>query len=423
MRSALLLLVCALPASAQEPRRAEAPPSHISLGLSETDLARNLAARLSRVKQFRDLDEATLERLRQSANLDKLGDLLKRFQNGETPNDPGFKQALNDILEKNPELKNPETLERLRKRFEQQLGPRSGENPLRLPFEKLIPPPTPTPGPTNGTGPPGEMPTPPVRPLQPNDPQSGPPPPTPTPPAPEQPPENEKLRDLMKWASERGGKFAQSESFQKLIKDFTDKKFALDPNNPAAAKFQEWLKGAGQSLESAASKIEKPPGWNWPTIKTPDLKLPAWRPPDVSVPDVGGVASAGKPLVALVVLAIVVVAVVLALRQVQLRHAAAASAPARALPTLPAVINTRADLIRAYECLGLINGGRPAETWHHRRIADHLSGDDAARHDAANRLADLYEESRYAPAASPLAEEQLAAARRDLRLLAGAPRL
>lgn len=76
-----------------------------------------------------------------------------------------------------------------------------------------------------------------------------------------------------------------------------------------------------------------------------------------------------------------------------------------------------ADLIRAFETLALLRHGEPARTWHHRATAAGFAADER---DAADRLAGLYESTRYAPEQSEPTADQLAAARRDLARLTGA---
>ncbi len=76
-----------------------------------------------------------------------------------------------------------------------------------------------------------------------------------------------------------------------------------------------------------------------------------------------------------------------------------------------------ADLIRAFEALALLRHGEPARTWHHRATAAGFAADER---DAADRLAGLYESTRYAPEQPEPTADQLAAARRDLARLAGA---
>ncbi len=81
-------------------------------------------------------------------------------------------------------------------------------------------------------------------------------------------------------------------------------------------------------------------------------------------------------------------------------------------------VTSRVELIQAFEYLSLLRCGEPARTWHHRAIAECLGGTEAHRRDAAARLAELYEQARYAPADNR--EPDWSTARGPLTLLAGA---
>jgi hypothetical protein len=81
-------------------------------------------------------------------------------------------------------------------------------------------------------------------------------------------------------------------------------------------------------------------------------------------------------------------------------------------------VATRQELIQAFEYLSLLRCGEPARAWHHHAIADRLGGTEAERREAAERLAALYEQARYAPAAGT--EPDWSAARGPLTTLAGA---
>ncbi|HLJ98249.1 MAG TPA: hypothetical protein VKU02_34135 [Gemmataceae bacterium] len=103
-------------------------------------------------------------------------------------------------------------------------------------------------------------------------------------------------------------------------------------------------------------------------------------------------------------------------------------------PIHPTAVKTRAELIQAFEYLSLLRLGPTARNWHHWAIASGLgrssdaapsprswADDSSERLRAAEQLAFLYEQARYAPAAEALPEAALATARRDLCLLAGVP--
>lgn len=85
-------------------------------------------------------------------------------------------------------------------------------------------------------------------------------------------------------------------------------------------------------------------------------------------------------------------------------------------PLDPARVASRVELIQAFEYLSLLRCGEPARSWHHRAIAECLSGSEAGRREAAARLAELYEQARYAPANG--GEPDWSTAREPLSLLA-----
>ena len=98
-----------------------------------------------------------------------------------------------------------------------------------------------------------------------------------------------------------------------------------------------------------------------------------------------------------------------------------------AWPVAPAHVTTRGDLVRAFEHLALLILGPTARACHHHDLANRLSQQGEVlvpeRREAAERLAALYEQARYAPeqahADVPLPESEQAIARQALCLLAG----
>jgi hypothetical protein len=91
-------------------------------------------------------------------------------------------------------------------------------------------------------------------------------------------------------------------------------------------------------------------------------------------------------------------------------------------PVSPGEVSTRQDVIRAFEYLALLCLGPTAGACHHRDLADRLAeqdSDNPARRQAADLLAWLYEQARYAPAGETLSPEHISDARHALRLLAG----
>jgi hypothetical protein len=159
----------------------------------------------------------------------------------------------------------------------------------------------------------------------------------------------------------------------------------------------------------------RPPSWEGPR----GMSLP-----NVGRPDVGG-ADTWSSLLWLVTVVVVGGAVLSVLLWQRTRAARAAEAAWKLgpWPVNPATVSTREDLVRAFEYLSLLLLGRVALTWNHLEIAARLGGARASaeRLRAAAQLAALYEQARYAPPHEALPGSELAAARRDLCLLAGVP--
>lgn len=91
-------------------------------------------------------------------------------------------------------------------------------------------------------------------------------------------------------------------------------------------------------------------------------------------------------------------------------------------PVAPNAVATRQDVIRAFEYLALLRLGPTAATCHHRELAQRLAEQDnslVGRRQAADMLAGLYEQARYAPVDETLSPEELSDARHTLTLLAG----
>jgi hypothetical protein len=89
-------------------------------------------------------------------------------------------------------------------------------------------------------------------------------------------------------------------------------------------------------------------------------------------------------------------------------------------PVAPDAVASRDDLVRAFEYLALLRLGADACTSNHLAVAARIgeAEPEHSRRAAAKELARLYERARYDPDRSPLGDADLAAARRDLSLLA-----
>ena len=90
-------------------------------------------------------------------------------------------------------------------------------------------------------------------------------------------------------------------------------------------------------------------------------------------------------------------------------------------PVDPAAIQTRTQLVQAFEYLSLLRLGSGARSWNHLQIAAGL-GDNSDSREAADQLASLYEQARYVPGAESLSPAAAQTARRTLTVLAGVGR-
>jgi hypothetical protein len=88
-------------------------------------------------------------------------------------------------------------------------------------------------------------------------------------------------------------------------------------------------------------------------------------------------------------------------------------------PIDPRRINTREDVVKAFEYLSVLICGATAKTWTHNTIADALSELATTHGETAVQLARLYELARYAPLDEPLTRDELMEARELVCGLAG----
>jgi hypothetical protein len=87
-------------------------------------------------------------------------------------------------------------------------------------------------------------------------------------------------------------------------------------------------------------------------------------------------------------------------------------------PVDPAHIQSRQEVVLAFEYLSLLQLGPEARSLNHRDIAFGLGEADERRR-AAQELARLYEQARYTPSEDPFSAEEISKARQVLRLLVG----
>jgi hypothetical protein len=89
-------------------------------------------------------------------------------------------------------------------------------------------------------------------------------------------------------------------------------------------------------------------------------------------------------------------------------------------PVPPSAVATRAELVQAFDYLALWTLGLKVKCWNHHAVAARWLDKSPACDDAAQLLAQLYEQARYTDAADALAENDRDAARRALLQLAEA---
>jgi hypothetical protein len=159
-----------------------------------------------------------------------------------------------------------------------------------------------------------------------------------------------------------------------------------------------------------------------------DLRRPNFRMPrfDFRAPGMpsgtAGVAAGALDAFQVLLIGLVIAAAGLVLWRMLGARASHADALRRGLgpwPLDPAHVATRSELIQAFEYLSLLRCGEKARAWHHRAIAACLGGTEAERRAAAGRLAELYEQARYAPDAVTLPGPAFTDARTHLTYLAG----
>jgi hypothetical protein len=242
-----------------------------------------------------------------------------------------------------------------------------------------------------------------------------------------------------------------SPALHKAIRDLSRKIDGVDEgwqrlDKGANALAEKWAR-LGQTLP--LSRFWPENGFSWPRSLTPQ-SLPKWHWPE-SGPPLGRSAlpSVPQPVPSTVIrdgswrslgILAIFVAVAVLLWKVWRRTPAGGSEQTTNIwklgpwPVDPAGVRTREELIRAFEYLSVLRLGPAARHWHHWAIALGLGGTASQtrpvrawgdpwgqRRQAAEELASLYEQARYAPPGDALSESALATARRDLCLLAGVP--
>jgi hypothetical protein len=249
-------------------------------------------------------------------------------------------------------------------------------------------------------------------------------------------------RDFMDWLLRQSrklddGRFRDSDLARQLRNDLTrfasngtfrdGKRWAADTR--LGQKFSDLTKDLRSMRMFSDVKLPMP-NVNLPRPTMPGLpNMGGWGQP----PSIGSLPGLGTPSMPsaqtfsgdfFLWLAAVGVAALIGWRLYKLYGPFGRRDPASALvdlpwPTAPGAVATRADLVRAFEFLSLALLGRESRTWNHLDVAAKLGGDAIERRQAADTLAGLYEQARYAPADEPLSAEDFTAAQQSLTTLRG----
>jgi hypothetical protein len=428
----LAWLVLARGASAQVSRPAP-NPSHIPIPGTATDpreAERQLAERLGLAQ-----DQAALQKLFDNPAIRKLAqEILKdpekyglqdqidklKNKNQLDPNDPASRELLKKLLDLKPlpstpglDQIPPVQREEMKKLLERQKDLPDPKPPTPVP---PVPPPLPPP------------------PMPPSD--QPPPPPAPPPPPPPSPQEQASRDRFTKWlaqAAERlnkSGMLANSPETERFRNDIAKVLLNADKELGLQNRASEWTAKLGPLSQYIPSdrlpKLEWPRGggsWLEKLEGKWDFGSPGWKPPgEAVVPPAATSSGLWQGLIFLLTAAIVLILAVLLWR---LAHHQAQRGRASAWrlgpwPINPAAVQSRDDVVKAFEYLSLLRLGQAARTQHHVELATRLAEPEpAARRPAVARVAGLYEQARYAPPDEPLSDADLATARRDLCDLAG----
>jgi hypothetical protein len=150
-------------------------------------------------------------------------------------------------------------------------------------------------------------------------------------------------------------------------------------------------------------------------IHLPSLDFDASTPLRSAAPVLGTIADL-LPAVAIVVAVLVALVVVRTMRA-RRSEAQALAAVIGPWPVAPSRVESRDQLIRAFDYLAQLRLGPRAKTWHHRAVAERLPRDPDEQ-ETAEKLANLYEWARYSPERAEPSPAVLAQAREQLSQLA-----
>ncbi|HSQ58713.1 MAG TPA: hypothetical protein VLM40_23530, partial [Gemmata sp.] len=180
-------------------------------------------------------------------------------------------------------------------------------------------------------------------------------------------------------------------------------------------KFGDWFGGGGGSSSSSS--------WNWGRWGSSSSSSSS-RSGSGFGSGGGGFGFGGDlPWIPFVVLLVIILAVVIwfQVKNIDIQRSAVVVAGdgLGPWPVDPRQINTREEVVKAFEYLSVLICGPSARNWTHNTIADALSDLATTHGETAVMLARLYELARYAPIDEPLSNAELIEARKLVCSLAG----
>ncbi len=409
-------LLCAVPPSASAqtiPLPAGPRVSHVPIqgGVSPEFADQYLDGRMRQAQTAAQMERVLNDLARNPENLgikDKDREVLKEaFEKADRQpekmlQDPNVQRIIREAAakqEKSRDLK-PEEREALREFAERMLPPSGpippepGKPPPPASRTDVQPPPPPGGGPTKPLGTPSD-----TIPL-----------PPPAPPAPPNSPVKDRLRDIAESLADKG--LSDSPAFRRML---TNLDHVKAPEVSGYGRWEKRLQGLEGRFAEAGTRL---PSFSWPkgNLIPRGARLP--RAADAAQEAGGDGFGSALLLVAAAGAALLAWGLIRRRGLIELRRADGGWRLGP-WPVRPEQVRTREELVRAFEYLALLLLGRSARNCNHREIAAWLGEGGAERHGAAERLAALYEQARYAPPDEALPEAEVAAARADLTLLAG----
>lgn len=371
---------------------------------------------------------------------DKLAEWIKKFQESKD-------LKINPDELKNIDLKNPLIQKQIQKILEQpalkelNLDPKKAEQFKEVLKKFEIPKPEPEkPVPPDGNEPPDGMP--PMPPDQ--QPEQPPIPPDQQPPMVENNfnPDSEPEDPFAEWFENWLGNVEESEVGKMLLESPAFQKMILEWNFTDTADYPKLL---GFDSHDMGKWFENMPRVDWPGglfqgkgFNLGNANLPSFPKfqvyfPKMGAPSFGGLgpgSGGGSTLEGVVLIVVMAAGTILILCFLVMNKGVKNALKGEKgwrlgpWPVNPGLIRTQGELVQAFDYLALLVLGQKAQNWNHRMVAQGIGGEgDAAlmeKWDAANQLATMYEQARYAPAGEPLAEAEILRSRGFFLMLSGA---